>query len=65
MIRVQLINLILLLADHVQQSIDLVFLLVLQLLMDLAQAGGTVVVARILHLSGARHLGIVQIQVGH
>lgn len=60
MICVQLIDLVLLLADHVQQSIDLMFLLVLQLLMYLAQAGGTMVVARILHLSRTRHLGIIQ-----
>lgn len=61
----QLIDLVLLLADHVQQSIDLMFLLILQLLMDLAQAWGTVVVARILHLSRTRRLGIIEMEVRH
>ena len=63
MIGVQLIDLVLLLADHVQQSIDLMLLFVLQLLMDLTQARGSVVVG-ILHLAGTRDLGIIEMQVG-
>jgi len=63
LIAVQLIDLVLLLADHVQQSIDLMFLLVLQVLMHLTQARGTVVMG-ILHLSGAGDLGIIEMQVG-
>lgn len=59
----QLIDLVLLLADHVQQSIDLMLLFVLQLLMDLTQARGSVVVG-ILHLAGTRDLGIIEMQVG-
>jgi hypothetical protein len=60
---VQFIDLVLLLSDHVQQSIDLMFLLVLQLLMHLTQAWGTVMVG-ILHLSRTRDLGIIEMQVG-
>jgi len=63
LIGVQLIDLVLLLADHVQQSIDLMLLFVLQLLMDLTQARGSVVVG-ILHLAGTRDLGIIEMQVG-
>jgi hypothetical protein len=60
----QFIDLVLLDSYHVQQSIDLGLLFVLQLLMHLTQAGGTVVVG-ILHLSGSGHLGIIEMQVCH
>lgn len=59
----QVIDLVLLLADHVQQSIDLMFLFVLELLMHLTQARGTVVL-RILHLTRTGGLGIIEMQVG-
>jgi hypothetical protein len=62
-IAVQVIDLVLLLSDHVQQSIDLMFLFVLELLMHLAQAWGTVVM-RVLDLARTGELGIIEMQVG-
>jgi hypothetical protein len=62
-ITVQVIDLVLLLADHVQQSIDLMFLFVLELLVHLTQAWGTVVL-RVLHLARTGDLGIIEMQVG-
>jgi hypothetical protein len=62
-VAVQVIDLVLLLADHVQQSIDLMFLFVLELLVHLTQAGGTVVL-RVLHLARTGDLGIIEMQVG-
>jgi multisubunit Na+/H+ antiporter MnhE subunit len=51
------------LADHVQQSIDLMFLFVLELLVHLTQAWGTVVL-RVLHLARTGDSGIIEMQVG-
>ena len=48
-----------------QQSIDLMFLLILQLLMHLTQAGGTMVMGWVLDLARPGHLGIIEMQVGH
>ena len=59
----QVIDLVLLLADHVQQSIDLMFLFILELLMHLTQAWGTVVM-RVLDFARTGGLGIIEMQVG-
>jgi hypothetical protein len=64
----------LLLADHVEQAVDLAFLLVLELLVQLSHAWGALVVRALrrapatggraaLHLAGRGHGGVVEVQV--